>query len=251
MALFKKIQFLKQVTKEKPDGILSIYLDTDRSKPEQQNGQWKVRLKNGLKKLEEYLEAQNALEEKNRFKKLIKKVEKEIYQLQREHQKGLILFASSDLALWELEILQVEVQNEFHWEAQPALEQLQTINLKHPPSGLILAHQNQVRVLDTALGQVLDELDYQWHMEMEDWADFKGPTASSGNQNISREYKKLFPKLLQESKDRNWKAVYLIGDSSLIDSFKPIFDHLSQLYIVPKNLKDKSAHDLLAEVMLN
>jgi CII-binding regulator of phage lambda lysogenization HflD len=128
LALFEKIQSLKGLKKAKPTGILTVYLDTDRSKPEQQHGQWKVKLKNGLKKLEEYLDAQNATEEKNRFAALAKKVEREILHLQRNHQKSLLLFASDDLELWEIEILQVEVKNEFHWEEEVVLDQLETIN---------------------------------------------------------------------------------------------------------------------------
>jgi hypothetical protein len=233
LALFEKIQSLKELRKARPGGILTIYLDTDRSKPEQQHGQWKVKLKNGLKKLEEYLMAQKATEERNRFAALAKKVEREILQLQRNHQKSLILFASDDLDLWELEILQVEVTSEFHWEEEVVLDQLEMINQEHPPCGMIVAQTDQVRILDIALGQVLDEINFVRDSDTEEWM----------------EPKQLKPRLQKEAEKRGWKSVYFVGEPSVIDPLKSSLKHLPVMHTVPKNLKTESSHDLLGKVM--
>lgn len=235
--------------KKKPEGILSIYLDTDRSKLEQQHSQWKVRLKNGLKKLEQYLMAQQAIEEKSNFKKLVKKVEKEIQLSQREHQKGLILFAASDFSVWELEFLQVEVNNEFYWDRRPALEQLQTIMDNYPPVGLIVAQQNQVRLLDVCLGQINADIHYLWDRQQEEWKrNLKEQDYPSALHN-PRQLKKLIPQLHIEANLRGWKAVYLFGDPPLVDLLKQALTNIRNVYVIQKNLKSKSAHELLAQVM--
>lgn len=266
MALVSKIQRLQRIARTKPGGILSIYLDTDRSTPEQQKGQWKVRLKNGLKKLEEYLSAQGASLEKSNFKALAKKVKKEIEACQREHQKGLILFASDDLELFEMEIVQVKVENEFHWEKQPITSQLEEINQKYPCSGMILAHADHIRVVETCLGQVEDEFGYQWEIDTEDWRYYKGPASGSGQGReasssltdqytkrkevqMIREYKRLIPKLQEEALERQWKGIYLVGDPMLIQILKEGLHQLRIIDCIPKNMKASSSHDLIDKVI--
>lgn len=266
MALFEKIQSLRGKERSRPGGILSIYLDTDRSKPENLNGKWKVILKNGLKKLEEYLGAQRAEEEKIRFSKLANKVEKEINHLQRDHQKSLILFASDDLELWEIEILQVEVKDGFHWEEKVVLGQLESINEQHPPCGIILAQMDEIRVVDTALGQVLDDFKYEWEVETEDWTTYKGTAPSSGRQEVSsslqtdtfdkrnevhqsREIKKALPKLQRTAKNRRWKGIYLVGNTAFTDTLKEGLPHLSLFDTITKNLQTSPPHEILDKVI--
>lgn len=249
MALLEKIDLLNMVEKKKPEGILSIYLDTDRSKQEQQHSQWKVRLKNGLKKLEQYLEAQQAMEEKNHFKRLVKKVEKEIQLSQRKHQKGLILFASSDLSIWELQFLQVEVNNEFYWDTRPALEQLYRISETYPPAGLIVAQQNKIRLLDACLGQIKADIHYLWDNKQEKWVRNPGELDNAPVLLHPRQLKKLIPHLQIEASLRGWQAVYLIGEPSLIDLLKQALAHIGSIHVIQKNLSAKSAHELLAQVM--
>lgn len=51
---------LRQLRKQRCEGgCLTIYLNTDQSIRNQKKGEWKIRLKNGLKKLEEYIAASN------------------------------------------------------------------------------------------------------------------------------------------------------------------------------------------------
>ncbi|MFP3513500.1 antiporter, partial [Peribacillus sp. SIMBA_075] len=56
MTLYDEIQELKQFECE-GRCVLSVYLNTNPADREAQNGAWKIQLKNGLKRLDEYLTA--------------------------------------------------------------------------------------------------------------------------------------------------------------------------------------------------
>lgn len=55
MALSQLLEDLIDFKAEKSNQVLTIYLNTDRSDPNQQKGEWRIRLKNGLKRLEQYI----------------------------------------------------------------------------------------------------------------------------------------------------------------------------------------------------
>lgn len=57
MSFPKLIKKLENLHLHAPDKMLTVYLNTDRSDPDQQGGEWKIALKNGFNRLEEYLKA--------------------------------------------------------------------------------------------------------------------------------------------------------------------------------------------------
>ena len=106
--------------------MLTVYLNTDRSDPDQQGGEWKIALKNGFNRLEEYLES--APEEQERLKDLRLKVEEYVHSKERELPRSFIFFASRDSGIWEALELQVPVETNFYWEEDPMLDALKELH---------------------------------------------------------------------------------------------------------------------------
>ncbi len=50
MNIAKEMKKLESIYLEKPNRVFTMYLNTDPADPEQQGGEWKIHLKNGLKK---------------------------------------------------------------------------------------------------------------------------------------------------------------------------------------------------------
>ena len=73
MTVSEELQTLKDFHCEKRC-VLSVYLNTNPADPDQQKGAWKIHLKTGFKRLEEYLEASNDKEELEAFQKAKNKV---------------------------------------------------------------------------------------------------------------------------------------------------------------------------------
>ncbi|WP_054636761.1 hypothetical protein [Thalassobacillus sp. C254] len=71
MALAEEL--LKYKEKKDDHGVLSVYLNTDFGEGTQHNGEWKIRLKNGMKRLQEYVEKSGSDEELKAFKNISKK----------------------------------------------------------------------------------------------------------------------------------------------------------------------------------
>jgi hypothetical protein len=78
MTLLKELQQLKDQYCE--EGVLTIFLNTDQTSNDQQKGEWKIRMKNGLKKLEEYNESSEQMH-LHSYKKIKKKAISEINKL--------------------------------------------------------------------------------------------------------------------------------------------------------------------------
>src|SRR5699024_12776871 len=82
--------------KEDEIGVLTLYLNTDASNPDLNNGEWKIHLKNEIKEMKNYADNTAREPEKKALKKLHKKVEDRVGELQMELQKGLMITASAD-----------------------------------------------------------------------------------------------------------------------------------------------------------
>ena len=144
MALSESLERLKYARCER--GVLTIYLNTMRTR----NSEWKLRLKNGLKKWQEYIEARGNEEELKDYIMIKKKVMKEMKDQQLNLQKSIVIFASVDQTIWEVHHLQLEIENEFHWETYPVIDQLEEIQQKYPTTGIIVVHQKEVLAIDTS-----------------------------------------------------------------------------------------------------
>lgn len=214
--------------------VLSVYLNTNPADPEQQNGAWRIHLKNGLKRIDEYLEASNDEKEIKAYKKLKEKVTKEIENNQNDLNKGVVIFASLDPELWSVHYVQVQVKTSFHWEDHPVIEELEYMLKAYPEAGIILTSFGEVRVLDTAMGFVNGERSYEFDSGLEVWREQAGIRSSlqrgaGGNnsddldhrlkENLDRFYKEMGTIVEKMQKERNWKEIYVVGEAELANSF--------------------------------
>lgn len=241
-------------------GVLTLYLHTDASNPDLNNGEWKIHLKNEIKDLKYHADNAAPEAEKKALKKLLKKVEDRVGELQRDLQKGLVIFASADEKVWEEMILQVPVTTTMHWEKAPAVQQLQELVQRYPNTGIIVLQQQDVRFIETELGSIRDEFAYSWDLNREEWLDHGGDTPpgsrSSGqddfqqrfDENKSRWYKNLAPRLGKEIKDRGLEGAYLVGNN---DNVRDLEAHMASAHlkgVLPKNIGMKPSHEIVAEV---
>lgn len=214
--------------------VLSVYLNTNPADPEQQNGAWRIHLKNGLKRITEYLEASQDQQEIKAYKKLKDKVIKEIEGNQNDLNKGVVIFAAEDPELWSVHYVQVQVKTSFHWENQPIVEEMEYMLKAYPEAGIILPSFGEVRILDTAMGFINGEKSYQFDSGLEVWREQKGVNSSlqrgtGGNnsdeldlrlkENLDRFYKEMGTIVEKMRKELEWKEVYVVGEAELANSF--------------------------------
>lgn len=178
MTLYDEIQKLKAFNCE-DRCVLSVYLNTNPADLNAQNGAWRIHLKNGLKRLDEYLEASQNEKEMKRYKELRKKVEREILDHQDDLQKGVVIFASPHEDLWSVHYVQVPVKTSFHWETKPVLDELRYMYKAYPYAGIILPSFKGIRVLDTSMGIINEEIFYEFDSGLEVWTEQKGVYSAS------------------------------------------------------------------------
>ncbi|HSJ37665.1 MAG TPA: VLRF1 family aeRF1-type release factor [Planococcus sp. (in: firmicutes)] len=177
MTLYDEIQELKNFKCE-DRCVLSVYLNTNPADLNAQSGAWRIHLKNGLKRMEEYLEASNNENEIKAYKDLKKKVEREINDNQNDLQKGVVIFASPHKDLWSVHYVQVPVKTNFHWETEPVLDQLRYMYKAYPYAGVVLPSLKGIRILDTSMGIINEEKFYEFDSGLEVWTEQKGVRSS-------------------------------------------------------------------------
>lgn len=227
MALSQMVKELKNFEVVEGKKVLTIYLNTDRS--ECQNGSWKIKLKNGLKKLESYIEAGRDEEELKQYQKLKKKVEKAINNSVTSLQKSIIIFASDQL--FSVQFLQLPVVTEFFWEDCPELRQLEKLQRKFPSSGVIIANDDELVLMNSSLGELEVISAFQFDEYSGDWrmTDGRAATeriASSANHrdkfqeryiaNQQRWLRNTLPEIQNIAKRYKWKHVHIIGQAEYI-----------------------------------
>lgn len=225
MQMDKQRKELEALQVEKPDSILTMYLNTDPSDPEQSGGEWKIQLKNSMNSFENYLKQSNDKKELEKFKSVRKQVEGFMFENQKNLKKSVIIFASSNQSMWFAEILQLRVETTFYWQQTPVLDQLNSLYQKYPKLGIVLTQQKQVKIIEAELGKVVNTKLFELDLDTEDWRQFAGPRANTGGKNLQtdqfdkrveanqkRWFKNLAPTLDKVAKHNNWKRVYLAGE---------------------------------------
>ncbi|SDK06800.1 VLRF1 family aeRF1-type release factor [Sediminibacillus albus] len=226
----KQLQQLENVHLAKPDRVFSMYLNTDPSDPDQQGGEWKIHLKNGLNRFESYLKESGDKAELENFQQVREKVERFVQGNEQAFKKSIVLFASADESVWFAERIQMRVETEFHWEDTPVTDQLNQLKHDFPKSGIILVQQNQVKVIEAELGAILETKHFELDLDTEDWREYtseqkrpmsmgkggKDPSRDTFNARVNanqqRWYKGLAPKLDKLAKDNEWDRIYLVGE---------------------------------------
>ncbi|ARJ38498.1 antiporter [Sporosarcina ureae] len=216
--------------------VLSVYLNTNPADPEQQQAAWRIHLKSGLKRLDEYLVASGDEKELTAFRSLKDRVMKEIEDKQNDLAKGAIIFAAADPEIWSVHYVQVAVKTSFHWENQAMTNELEYMLQAYPEAGIILPSYSNVRILDTAMGRVHDETVYEFDSGLDVWKEQKDIKSSiqrgvGGHtdgfdqrlkENLDRFYKDMGSVVGSMKKKRGWKEVHVAGEAELAKSFASI-----------------------------
>ncbi|GAA0301698.1 hypothetical protein GGQ92_002246 [Gracilibacillus halotolerans] len=226
----------RHVSPQEDSRLFSMYLNTDKSDPDQQGGEWKIHLKNGLNGFENYLKTDENHEELESFLKVKKKVQEFIHEEEQSLKKSIVIFASSDDSIWFAEKLQLPVETDFSWDNELKLEQLSTLHKNFPKSGIILTQQNMVKVIKTDLGEITGEHLFELDIDTEDWRDYAGPVPSESmvgskltqtdqfkerfQANKKRWYNQLASKLDRMAKESKWERIYLVGEPDEVNSLK-------------------------------
>lgn len=266
MDINKEIKKLESVYLEKPERVFSMYLNTDPADPDQQGGEWKIQLKNGLNSFENYLKKDNDREEKRNFKKVKEKVERFVHENELKLKKSIVIFATPDDSIWFAEIFQIPVESNFYWEETAKVDQLKEIYQKFPKTGIILTQKEAIKTMDTELGILKDTQLYELDLETEDWRQHTGPhraqvTMGAGGKSTKQDqfesrfeanryrwYKSLASKLDKLSKDNQWQKIYIVGDK---EEAKDLCDNMNKevTKIVEKNMLEHEEMKVIAEVM--
>lgn len=263
MTLTNELQSLDKFKCPDEKCVLTVYLNTDPAHPDQQKGEWKIRLKNGLKKIEEYLEASSEnKDELKSYKKLSKKVQDEIHDNQKNFQKSVVLFASEEQDLWSVHYLQIPVETNFYWEDSPQLAKLKEIESEYPKAGIIMPNNHEVRIIDTSLGEVNDEWLYEFDSGKEEWSLKEGMGATNSimsgashvdkfqqrfEENQQRFYKEMAQKVEKMRKNKNWEELHIVGESKMARNFESVLQTTPKS-MVEKNLNQNESKKVLGEV---
>ncbi|MFD1927806.1 VLRF1 family aeRF1-type release factor [Sporosarcina siberiensis] len=261
MSLSKELESLKGFRCDKRC-VLSVYLNTNPGDPEQLNGAWKIHLKSGMKRIEEYLKLSKDPDEIKAFGILKEKVAQEIEHSQNNLNKGVVIFASIEPELWSVHYVQVPVKTSFHWEDHPVLEEMEYMYKAYPEAGIILPSFGEVRVLDTAMGFVEDELKYRFDPNLEVWGKQKRMDPTNQHvigstkvddleprlkENLGRFYKGMADIVERLKKERGWREIHITGEAELAKAFAETLRTIPTSCI-HKNLNNSSVHDIIHQV---
>lgn len=250
-------QFVKEAeTFESP--VFTFYLRTS-----PHNDEWKIVLKNGLNRTEEYVEAANE-EQVPLFQRIRKEVERAVLDQQRQLQNGLIGVANKERV--QLFTTQPPVEDEFHWEDQAMLHQLKDLTEEYPKTGLVFVQKEHIVLLDVMLGELVAEDAYELNVDTEDWVRYKGLAyggiiSSSANHRDVFEsrmkeqgkqwYRQVAPKVQKHAKDKGWEEVYIVGAKELTDLFQQEIPKMKVTKVVNHNFASKSSAEMIDRVLFS
>lgn len=240
--------------------VLTVYLNTESERSQQ--APFKIRLKNGLNRFMEYARAEGAVEESKQLSQLQTLLEKTVEEHRGDLKKGLVMIACPAEGILFLEKLQISVPNAFYWQEEPVLDELNVIFNEHPAAGIILVGSESVTVLDTLLGTIKREWNYEWDTSTEDWRQYQGTSSSNReasrathkdqfdkrvDANRQRWMKRLGP-ILERHKQRNsWEEIVLAGESGLTAELAKELNGRKPR-ILSKNLNGMTNNQVLQEV---
>ncbi|MGY0693297.1 VLRF1 family aeRF1-type release factor [Virgibacillus sp. FSP13] len=266
MELMEEIEKLEKIRKDNSNKVFTMYLNTDPSDPEQQGGEWKIHLKNGLRNFEQYLEEDENKEELKNFQQIKQKVERFVRGNEQNYRKGIILFATADEEVWFANRVQMRLKTEFFWESTPVLDQFKRLYQSFPKSGLILVQQDQVKVIETEIGEITDIAYYELDIETDHWRQFTGPhkadaSMGKGGKSLKQEdfqdryeankqrwYKSIAPKLDKRAKDNEWEEIYIVGGSDASQEIKAQMNKRVD-QVIQKNMLEHEETRVLEEVV--
>lgn len=252
----KKAKEILEEIEQLDGAVLSIYLNTN---PRSED--WKIRLKNGLKKTEEYIAASNP-ETVNQFSKISKNVQGVVIDNQRKLTNSFVCFATANKVLKYP--LQIPVENDFQWGEKPALDQLNSLFEKYSRTGVILLQRSTVTLITSSLGELVSEVSFELDLDTESWKRYKGVAfgsliSSSAShehkferrlkEHQTRFYREIVPTIQKYAKSENWNGVHLAGPAELTKMMRELLN-LNIIGETTRNYSGKSAHTVLERTIL-
>lgn len=261
MPLIKELESLKEFGCE-DRCVLSMYLNTNPGDPELLNGGWKILLKKGLNSIEEYLTASEDNKELKAFRKLKKKVTAELENNTNNLKKSVVLFAAVEPELWSVHYVQVPAKTSFHWENKPVLEEMEYMYKAYPEAGVILPSFGEIRILDTAMGAVKDEMIYAFDPDHGHWSSQQEKSNIQDKQskktaspymapkpktNLKGFFKGMNNVVEKLKKERGWKEIHISGETDAANAFAETLREKPASCIY-KNLNNSKTNDIIHQV---
>lgn len=252
----KKVEQIHNEVAQLDGYVLTVYLNTDPA-----GDDWKIRLKNGLRKMTEYVEASNPKQVRE-FKRVRQKVDRAIKDHARYRANSLVCFANKDDVL--IYPLQLQVENDFSWEEEAKTNQLEEICHTYGNSGVILVQRDKVTLLSHRLGELVDETHFEFDVESKHWKRYKGVAfgniySSSAHhrekfdrrirENQKRWFKQLVPMIERHARQKGWNGVHLAGPKELTNDLREML-RLRVIGETSGNYAYKSAHQVLERTLL-
>jgi len=252
----KKVEQIHNEVAQLDGYVLTVYLNTNPASDD-----WKIRLKNGLRKMTEYVEASNP-DQLREFKRVRQKVDRAIKDQARSRSNSLVCFANKDEVL--VYPLQLQIENDFSWEQEAKTEQLKELCEMYGNSGVILVQRDKVTLLSHRLGELVDEIHFEFDVKSEHWKRYKGVAfgnvySSSANhrekfdrrmsENQKRWFRKLVPMIERHARRKGWNGVHLAGPKELTKDLKDML-RIHVLGETSGNYAYKSAHQVLERTLL-
>jgi hypothetical protein len=261
MSLNNEIQTLKEIGCD-DRCVLTVYLNTNPGDPEQLNGGWRIHLKSGLKRIDEYLTASKDEKEMKAFNELRKKVVDVVEENKNDLNKGVVIFAAKNPELWSVYFVNVPVKTSFHWEDHPVTEQMEYMYKAYPEAGIILPSFGGVRILDTAMGFVNGEYTFDFDPNLEGWGERSkasdahnvGMGSTKGDaieprlrENLQRFYKGMGEAVEKLKKERGWREIHVTGEADHANAFAETLREKPASCIY-KNLNNSKPQDIIKQV---
>lgn len=261
MSLSNEIQQLKQFSSGSRN-VLSVYLNTNPGDPEQTNGAWKIHLKNGMKDLEKFLSSSGKEQELKSFQGLKDKVMSEMDDKKEDLHKGVVIFASDEPKLWSVHYVQVPVKTSFDWEDKPVIEQFEYMYKAYPEAAVVLPSFGEVRILDTEMGFIRDDISFVFDPNLETWGEEKSRKTSGKHvigsskvdfiesrlrENLNRFYKGMGTHIERLMKERGWKEIHVAGEAELANAFSENLRKKPDSLIY-KNLNNSKPHEIIHQI---
>jgi len=260
MGFMENWKALQKYSAQSAERFLTIYLNTEPTANTQP--EWKIRLKNGFKKLAEYTQAGEEPRYLDMLMELQAKVEEKVENSRTEMKKGLIIVADSSGGLFFCEKIQTGVPNAFYFESEPHLEELQALMSRCPAAGIVQLSNDTVTVLDSLLCEINAEYYYEWDMINDEFRERPSTSTSDlksasnkQRENYSEPWevirprwiKRLTPIIERMAREHQWEEIILSGEKQIASQVKEALNSKISVHIVPKNLSNMPSHNVLQE----
>lgn len=259
----KRIEKWNQLLAYKPEPserFLTVYLNTASNtgpKPE-----WTLHLKNGFKRLIEYAKAGEDEHSLKLLEQLQAKVEKEAENNRTDMKRGLFAVAGSSGKLFIFEKIQASLPNSFYWESEPMLDEMKEIISRYPAAGIIQVGADSVTVMDTVLGEINQQYQFEWDVQTENWREYidnagsdRTSTGSTRRErfelrmdvNRQRWMQRLVPVIERFCRQKKWGEMIFTGEKALATELCNQFTFKNKR-VISKNLKGAPPHEVLSEI---